>query len=496
MAEKGREARIFSLFLSNKERRRRLFFLSAFARCRRLVRGVFYYMKMKFVSLFFTMIMISLTAKAALNLNVIPYEGGNSLRFGRVTVSDVVNKEVKIRITSTAGKQYQVFQRIVDPLVNEKGIQLNERALTSCALRGSNTAGALYQEQATELSFADQLLYTSSSAGEGDSFRMVYTLRGSRLNASGNFTGKIIYTLRPIGEGTQQTYILNVFIEASGEFRIETNGSWDKNSVRLSTASDNDKKGFIEFSFKGNMNRKLNVYQEIFQFPENSLKEEICQDSINFFTSGGKRGELYHKSPTALKRKRALVYSSSSDEDIFFVNFILDDEAIETQSAGRYRGVVTYLVEGFGIQQTISVNLEIEIMPVFKLEVELSEGGLRFSDLAPESDPQIREVQVKVKSNLGKPYIVTHNMRSSLVSQEGRKLASDLFTMKTEFTGKESGEIRFIDFTPVPLDEVSLFFSDEKGSPAQFKTIYKVETDLSVKPGDYSTTINYSLGER
>lgn len=469
------------MFLSNKERRRCLFF---------------YYMKIKSIISFFTMIMMSLTVEAALNLTVTPYEGGSSLRFGRVVASDVINKEVKIRITSTSGEQYQVYQRIIDPLVNERGIQLKRGVLSSYALRGSNASGTLYQEQAVELGFADQLLYTSSSTGESDSFRMVYTAIGNRLNSSGNFAGKIIYTLRPIGKGSQQTCILDVFLEASGELRVEVNGSWNKNSVRLSTAGDKDKEGSIKFSFEGNMGRKLNIYQEIFQLPENSLKEEIDQNSIKFFTSGGKKGELYYKSPIALKRKRVLVYSSSSGEDIFFVNFILDNKAVETQSAGKYRGTVTYLIEGFGVQQTISVNLEIEIMPVFKLEVEFSKGGLRFPGLAPKTGFQIREAQIKVKSNLKKPYIITHNMRSPLISQEGRKLAPGLFTMKTEFTDKKSGKIRFADFTPVPVGEVPLFFSDEKGSPVRFEIIYRVKTNLSVKPGDYSTTINYSLGEK
>ena len=60
-------------------------------------------------------------ALASISLSINPIDGANNLQFGRVDIPSAFNKEVKIRITSSGAKQYQVFQRIVDPLVNERG---------------------------------------------------------------------------------------------------------------------------------------------------------------------------------------------------------------------------------------------------------------------------------------------------------------------------------------------------------------------------------------
>ena len=50
-------------------------------------------------------------AEATLNISVAPLTGGNSLRFGRISSGDEISKEVRIRISSTDGRQYQVFHR-------------------------------------------------------------------------------------------------------------------------------------------------------------------------------------------------------------------------------------------------------------------------------------------------------------------------------------------------------------------------------------------------
>ena len=66
-------------------------------------------------------IMNILSAEAALNLTVTPYEGGNSLRFGSVDNTSLINKEVRIRITSTGGVQYRLRQGLINTVVNERG---------------------------------------------------------------------------------------------------------------------------------------------------------------------------------------------------------------------------------------------------------------------------------------------------------------------------------------------------------------------------------------
>jgi len=40
---------------------------------------------------------------------------------------------------------------------------------------------------------------------------------------------------------------------------------------------------------------------------------------------------------------------------------------------------------------------------------------------------------------------------------------------------------------------MSLFISDEKGSPDKFKVIYELSIPPDLKAGDYSTRITYSI---
>ena len=56
---------------------------------------------------------------AAVTLSINAVDGSNSLRF-MAAEGYTDKKELRIRVNSTGGKQYQVFQRVNEPLVNEK----------------------------------------------------------------------------------------------------------------------------------------------------------------------------------------------------------------------------------------------------------------------------------------------------------------------------------------------------------------------------------------
>jgi hypothetical protein len=150
------------------------------------------------LSIFF---LLANNSEAAVSVSVSPMEGGSSLRFGRVDVTSSNTKEVRLRITSGDGRQYQVFQRIIEPLINEQGGSLDLEAVQSYTLIGSNSQGTLYQQDLEGLSLADQLLYTSNDPGDSDAFTLIYQINSERINAGGDFTGKIVYTVRPIAGG-------------------------------------------------------------------------------------------------------------------------------------------------------------------------------------------------------------------------------------------------------------------------------------------------------
>ncbi|MBN2483612.1 MAG: hypothetical protein JXD21_05385 [Candidatus Omnitrophica bacterium] len=441
-----------------------------------------------------TILLLPVHVWAAFNLSVSPYEGGASLRFGTVGVPG--SREVRIRISSTESTQYQVFQRILEPLTNERGEQMNMDAITSYAVRGSNGQGTLYQQQPTTLGYADSLLYTSSPAGPGDSFIVAYNVDTSRLGASGNFRGKIYYTLRPLGSGTQQEVFLNVYLDASGKFHVECTGSSGRNSVRMSTRNTGDQEGYVRVSFNENIGRAIRVSQEVINVPRNEMSMEISSGAIKFFTSSDKGGELFYRTLSPLERKRVLLYSSSQAQGELYAHFVVDEEKIAEEKAGIYRGRLKYIIEASSDVQEELIDFEIEVTPIFQLSVDFPQGGLNFTELLPKSPPQVREAVVEVRSNLGKPYIVSQKMDMPLMNEKGNEIAPKNFMCKAELFPQQPGRVKNPGFVPVPLGENPVFFSDERGSPARFRVLYQLNPYQGLISGNYFTGMSFSLQER
>lgn len=442
-----------------------------------------------------TVVLVAVDSHAALNLSVSPLNGGNNLRFGRVPSNGEVNKEVRIRITATDGNQYQVYHRIVGSFLNEKSVSLNINSFSTYTLSGSNSSGTLYAQNPERMGFTDQLLYTSGSGGTSDSFTAVYTVDGSRMGASGSFFGRIQYIARPIGGASQDNVILNVTIEASGEFKIEISGSSTTDSVRLNLQSERSKEGYVEFAFSDNFGQDIRIYQEVEPFLQDELFNEIDNDTVLFIASGKAAGDLLPRALTGLTRKRILIYSSQENEDTFRMNYVLNQEVMERQKAGTYKGQLQYIVEENYSERVYNVQLEVKVEPVFAIEVDLPPQGLRFDRLLPDSQPIIRVIEVKVKTNLGRPYMVMQSVTSPMTNEKGATLPDQYFTFKGELLDQRVGKLIGADYKQVPQGETSLYTSDNKGSPGRFNVSYRLKPYSTMIPGNYTTSIRYSLGE-
>ncbi len=443
-----------------------------------------------------TMIMLFNINKlnAATNLSVNPMEGGNSLRFGRVDLTALVNKEVRIRVSSSEGKQYQVFQRILEPLINERGLTLNPDGLRSYTMSGSNTAGTLYGQDQASLGYVEQLLYTSGPSGDSDSFTVVYSVDKSRINVSGNFLGKIFYTLRPIGGNAQQEIFLDVNLNISEEKKLDLEASSGRELVRLSTQNLQDQKGYLKLAFAGNRG-SIRIYQEMEEPPRDELNHEMNLDNLRFWVEAASQSENSYRTPTRWAGKRQLVYSSQEPTDSLLINFDFDPNQIVNQKAGLYRGRMRYVVESEELNEMAHINLEAEVNPIFKLDVQYPPGGMHFSNLLPGESPQVKEIEVKVKSNLGRPYMVTQNVSTTLTNDKGEKISAEFFSMKVGMDQDISGKTDFSGFSSVPRDAVPIYFSNAKGASTSFKVMYRLAPYPGMAPGDYSTAIVYTLEE-
>jgi len=451
--------------------------------------------KFRYILILAFMLSFPVRSDAALSLSVTPVQGGTSLRIGRLVDGQEVNKEVRIRITSSDGKQYQVFQRLSNPLTNERGQALNRDAIKSYSIVGSNSAGSLYLQNIENLSAGDQLLYSSNPAGTGDTFTVVYSFLADRIGASGDFFGKIQYTLRAVGASGHDDVFLNVFLEASGNLKFEVEGSTFKGAVHLDTQSEKNRSGFVRLSFDGNNAQGIKIYQEVEIFPQNELFRELREAALVFVATGNVRGILHQNERSALTRKRTLLYSSNAEEDNFDVQFALEESLLNELKAGNYKGRVRYIVDTDSGQEIYPINLEINIHPIFNLTIDLPPGGVSFTRLFPSSPSQEKEVLVHVFSNLGKPYMVMQSLASALTNEKGVVIKNDYFTMREDLIEGEMGKVAHSDYHAVKDGDSTIFYSDRQGSPASFKVRYRLRSYPEISPGDYTTSIVYSLGE-
>jgi len=236
--------------------------------------------------------------------------------------------------------------------------------------------------------------------------------------------------------------------------------------------------------------------QEVEPVPQDELFTEIDENVVMFIASGATDAEMQPRALTSLTRKRAVIYSSQKKEDSFQVNFILNPDGIERQKSGIYMGHLKYIVRTDQSEQQFDISLEVKVEPVFAIEVDLPSEGLSFERLLPNSPPTIREVEVQVKTNLGKPYMVMQNAVSPLTNDKGNEMPDQYFTYKGELLGQGKGKMIDTDYRQVPRGESLLYVSDNKGSPSRFKVNYRVRPYSAMVAGDYTTSIRYSLGEK
>ena len=141
------------------------------------------------------------------------------------------------------------------------------------------------------------------------------------------------------------------------------------------------------------------------------------------------------------------------------------------------------------------MGVEVEIKPRLNIEVFLPPQGVRFSNLLPTDPPQIKEVTVKVSSNIGRPYMVMQRVGSALVNPRGEEIEREHFVYKTEWINDAEGRLGASEFRPVGVGETPVFYSDKNGSSAEFKVVYRLGYYPGISAGDYEVPIVFTLGE-
>jgi len=432
----------------------------------------------------------------AADITVTPYQGGSGIRFTGVTRASRENSEVRIRINSTEAEPYQVRQRLVSPIVNERGIRLPDNVLTVSTVRGSNALGTLYMGTGTSLSYSDSLIYSSSSSGAGDSFILVFSLDGRNINDSGRYRGKINFSLIPQGGGTPQNVIVNLEIDASVKLEFTLAPAQGSSWLRLDTASDNTMHNRIICSIKSDIYRNAILTQRVDSQLRNEQGRLLPADVLRFYLSGVRKGNTAFRSKQIIPSHSTAVYSSAQGyAETFYLNFYIDSQALAKTIAGNYRGRLFYTFTAGNMTKTFPIDVLVCVRRVFDIEVS-DDDPISFSNVDPTGPVQEKTVTVKVTSNIGRPYQVIQGMPQAMTSQAGDKVPEHLFSQRQSLRKGKTGINNFKNFRGVPRGYSVVFNSDTIGSSAEFDLTYQLTPSYDITWGKYSTKIIYSLSER
>ncbi len=434
---------------------------------------------------------------AAVSISVVPFDGTNEVRL-KQGFSDInIVKNVRVRVTSTDASRYQVFQRVMEPLVNEKGEVGDLSGLQTITEYNSNTGGTLYLQSAEPLSMADQLLYTSGTSGDSDSFAVAYSTMSQKRNAGGNFRSNILYFVRS-NDGAQSQQMLNLFLESQrSALSAEVRGlKADSRIIVKDSDSDLQAADGVRISFTGGTGNNVRIYQEVAVIPQNQQAEELKAGVLKFVASGNE--ELISGMMTqgiVRNSQRDMIFSGRVSQGELDIKFMPVLENILEQNAGTYTGQLKYTVESDSNRQEFSVYVEFQMQPVFTIEASMPPEGVSFKNVSVTNQPEDHEISVAVKTNLHKPYSVTQAMLAPLTNEKGNQLDNNHFLIKVVLPQGQKGKTKFTEFSPLAVGEYPIYVSDGQGSPAAFKVQYRLESYSQMNAGNFLAPMRFSLDQ-
>jgi hypothetical protein len=457
---------------------------------------------------------------AAFSLSVAPYEGGYDLRFGRLdTQSEKAVKEFIITVTTDIGKQYRVYQRLEKMLATPDGIEVERNKFKMYTLTNSNSKGTLEWIEETPVMSADTVLYTSNTAGDGDTFKIVYTLEPSTNQVAGSYYGRLMFLLVPI-DSTQDQVLetVNMYVDLTNEGAVEISTQTGSKLIRISSsdleegARTADKA--VGISVRGNLGTRYSIYQQLDgSLIKASSSELLDLTKVTYKAIDKNSGNIVKQGNLSDLKSKSIVYTSDdlgSARDIEIE--YLPTKDFPEQKADVYRGIINYYLEMEKTSVALesgfvdSVNIECDVEPEFNIVatsiaadgsvIEKGLSFLQFGELGYKEGTKESRVNVKIESNLGKPYAVTQKLSGPLQNEQGDKIPQDFFTFKLEKKENTLGALKFEEDTiAIPSSDVTLFVSNGNGDNDEFDVIYKLKVTGDTRAGNYNTGISYSLSE-
>jgi hypothetical protein len=451
-------------------------------------------LEMTGILLFLVIILTPSLSIAATNLSVNPADGSSSLKLEQAYLGLDNKKDVRVRISSTDGHRYQVFARVLEPIVNEKGESLDLNAVSLATLSNSNTSGSLYLQNENRLSMGEQLIYSSAQNGESDSFLISYALNPEFVRSSGNYFGRIIYTVRS-SEGGDSQATLNINVQAKSRFEVTVSGSRAPDRIAVNDKDVTEQTAdFVKILFSGNTGQNVRVYQEAMMLPQNAEGTELGAEGLIFYAKAQGSG-VRAQDVTSLTQNRSLIYEGNDTNEGLVVYYQLNPKTLGMQAPGTYTGKIKFFLETDQGIKDYFINIICSIQPVFTIDVDVPADGINFNHVIANNPPQEKEILIKVHSNLRKPYQVTQNFQALMTNEKGNQIDKEYFTQKVELLDGSRGRTRFTEYQPVEQGDFPVFVSDSKGNPVTFKITYKLQGYQGMSAGSFNAPVQFSLNQ-
>ncbi|MDD5132082.1 MAG: hypothetical protein PHH44_05415 [bacterium] len=457
-------------------------------------------MKIKtcFIVLLLSLALIPRSAVAGITVRIQPVEGGNEVRFGKVSAyAPFISKAVSVSITSDTNQQYQLVQTLAKPLANSQGVSLAERTLSAYAIREGNTTGTVNAEHEFFVDTNRTVIYTSDQAGTSASFTIVYVLKNSETIMPGSYQGAMVFSIESLAAAqAANTSVLTITadIESPGKLVNITTATGTKTILLNSNKTETSSCDLV-VEINEPIKEQFEISQYLTSLPESLEGKKLAAESLIVNAHGQKNGSGTAGSmPLANGEQTLYVSNTAGDADHFVITYSLIN--LEKLNAGNYKTAIQYFLKTRSGKKLLGTfPITASVGRVFDLIVTAGpESGIQFKNVQLDKRPQHSEILVQIKSNLGRQYQVSQQLPAQLVNPAGTSIPPKYFTLRLE--GAETkGILRFTQATEVKTGEMVLFLSDKDGSPDQFKIIYEFAADANVAAGNYMGTIMYTISE-
>jgi len=386
-------------------------------------------------------------------------------------------------------------------------------------LINTNSKGTLERIEEFPVMSSDTVLYTSNTAGESDSFRIVYTLQPSIEQVAGSYFGRLQYILMPIDSTQdQEVKTLNMYADLTNEGAIEISTDTGFKTIRISSSDlikTSPQYPKVNISVKGNLGCRYRIYQRLSEslIKSTSVGKQFDLSTVTYQITDAKSITPSKKGDLAELKTKSLVYASDDLGSSNEISIAYEPTNLFTgQQADFYTGAINYYLEldrtSVALEEGFidSVNAEFEVEPIFRIVATsvdesgetIQEGGalLRFGEVGYKTGAKESRVKVTIESNLDKPYLVTQKLSGPLENEEGDKIPEELFTFVIKKEKDTEATIKFTQDTVIEPDkDVALFVSNSSGDSDEFEITYKLKVTPDTRGGDYATGISYSLSE-